>query len=183
MLKQEYLLRKGSNDLYSKAAFARDLGLHQAKLIQILNGTTGISPDRAVKVAEQINFPDEEEELFLTLVEVEHARSPSVRQRAAKRLNIILEDEGHREKIEALQVFKKWYHIAVLNLLPKNSTINNREISERLGITADPTEIEIMKSQIRRFIKSFDRKFSCSTGAKTELYQTMLQFYPITKSK
>jgi len=256
MLKSEYQLRKNKNEQYSKTAFARDLGLHQSKLTQILNGSSGVSPARATEIAKRIEMPLEEEELFLTLVETEHARSPLVKQRAQKRLKLFLDDDTSREKITALQILKKWTHIAVLNLLSQKKESSPETLANKLGVhvkdildslklleevhlvsqnskgflssahklissfdlpsqlikehhkqylkkaaealesvsvehrefislsfKASPDDLPKMKTEIRKFIKNFDKKFAQTDSPQTELYQTMLQLYPITKSK
>lgn len=86
ILLDNYNRRKARNSSYSLRAFGRDLGLSSSRLSEILSGKTGISLNRGIGIAQRLGLEGDEKNLFLDLIEAEHARSGISRSLARQRL-------------------------------------------------------------------------------------------------
>lgn len=133
---RELEVRKRRSSGYSLRAFARDLKIPAPKLSQILSGTCGMSRDRAIKISTSMGLCPDEKDLFITLVEAEHSRSPIDRKRAQDKLEKLKEaDDFDPLSIERFKIISDWYHTAILELPKlKNFKSAPKWISERLGI-------------------------------------------------
>ena len=130
----ELAVRQARNSSYSQNALAKQIGISPPKLAQILNGRSGLSPERAFEVATGLGLAAEEVELFVTMVEVEHARSPQVRNRAANRLQLFAQDDKVWGRLTTSKVLQSWWHLAVLNLLDVECAVSVSEIAVQLEL-------------------------------------------------
>ena len=63
LIKQVYTERKTRNKKYSLRAFARDLDIPVSSLSELLSGKSGISKERAIKVADKLNLSIKEKNI------------------------------------------------------------------------------------------------------------------------
>ena len=141
MIARELDARKRRRPGYSLRAFARDLKVPAPKLSQILNGTCGISIERALSISKSIGLSTEEKDFFLSMVEAEHSRSPADRKRAQEKIEKLKEDDGFASlSIERFQIISDWYHAALLEMPKlKNFKSSPKWLSSKLGI--DSTKV------------------------------------------
>src|SRR3954469_11187074 len=112
-LLEEFRSRRSRNPHYSLRAFARDLGMPASKLSQNLRGLCGISVAKAEKIAGKLQMRDDEKQLFLALVESQHARSRVARQQAQASLQRIREEKLDEMSLETFSTIRDWYHMTI----------------------------------------------------------------------
>ncbi len=116
-LLEEFRARRSRNPNYSLRAFARDLGMPASKLSQNLRGLCGISVAKAETIADKLQLREDNRQLFLALVESQHARSRVARQQAATSLEHIRRDKMDELSLEKFTVVRDWYHMAILEMI------------------------------------------------------------------
>ncbi len=138
-LLDEFRSRRGRNPHYSLRAYARDLEMPASKLSQNLRGLCGISVAKAEKIAEKLQMASGERQLFVALVESQHARSRVARGQARKEVEKLAQQEKLSSLgIEKFSVVRDWHHSAImemLNLDSENPTPEN--IAGRLNLPQD----------------------------------------------
>jgi uncharacterized protein (TIGR02147 family) len=147
LLQREYALRKRRNASYSLRAFARDLGLPAPKLSQALRGIRGFSAERANAIAEKLRLSSSERELFVSLVEREHARSKIAKRKADELVQAFMEEQGFGElDLERFKIISDWYHFAILELTEvKGFRAEPQWIAKRLSISIAEVELAIQR--------------------------------------
>jgi uncharacterized protein (TIGR02147 family) len=145
-LLEEFRSRRSRNPHYSLRAFARDLGMPASKLSQNLRGLCGISVAKAEKIAVKLQLRDDERQLFLTLVESQHARSRVARQQALRTLQKIRAEKINEISLEKFSTVRDWYHMAILEMTEiKGFRGDLNWISEKLGLP-----VELVKEAVQR---------------------------------
>ncbi|MGE3682944.1 MAG: DUF4423 domain-containing protein [Bdellovibrionales bacterium] len=125
-LLEEFRSRRSRNPHYSLRAFARDLDMPASKLSQNLRGLCGISVAKAEKIAVKLQLRDDEKQLFLALVESQHARSRVARQQASDALQRIRLEKLDEMSLEKFSAVRDWFHLALL------------EMTDIVGFRSDP---------------------------------------------
>lgn len=115
-LKDELLKRQKKNRAYSLRAFARDLGMSSSRLSEILNSKVGLSETRASVLADRLQLNPEDKELFVDMVESEHARSSVLRAAATERVKARYIDVPILDE-EEMNLMSDWHHMALLELI------------------------------------------------------------------
>jgi uncharacterized protein (TIGR02147 family) len=135
VLKRELGARLRRRGSYSLRAFARDLGVPAPKLSQILSGKCGLSPKRAMLVADQISLSEKERATFVTSVRACHGRSIEEREYAKSLLEA---DEQSYSEIDLLQfkAIANWYYFAILEMTEFNHPVYLETVQTRLGLSA-----------------------------------------------
>ena len=128
--------RKQKNKNYSARAMARDLGISQAFLSQVLNKTRKISLQQKVKLANHLG-------ISLNTMQLNTRTAAS-----KKKLDLV------QYHLEHDKILKYWYHFAILEMTQTESlTLDSKKVGQRLGIS----EIEA-RSAIHRLMEFGDRK-------------------------
>lgn len=150
---RKYLLdlfneRKVRNARYSLRAFARDIGMSSSRLSEILRGKVGLSAQRAQQIGEKMGLGTEALDHFVSLVELEHARSDlekkAAGEKVAKRLN------GMEElKEDEFSLISDWYYFPILEYLklPKVN-LEVTHLAKTFGLSS-----EVMQDAIDRLIR------------------------------
>jgi uncharacterized protein (TIGR02147 family) len=145
-LQSELNRRRLANPLYSLRAFSRTLGLSPAHLSKVLRGEKSLSLDSAVKVAERLQYSENESVQFCQMVQESHIRSPRLK-RALK-----LESPGEEGEapsslsLEAFQVISDWYHLALREFTEcRDFRPDPAHISNRLGISCDEARLALIR--------------------------------------
>lgn len=109
--------RSLSNPGYSLRSFARDLEMGPANLSEVLSNKKGLSAKKAAAVARGLKLPEWQQQMFCDLVAKEHAKSPTARTEAKKRLTRSRQ-ENHVKilKQSALKSITSWIDLAILEL-------------------------------------------------------------------
>lgn len=141
ILLRELASRTRRNPGYSLRAFARDLQIPAPKLSQALRGIKGFSAQRAQAIATRLNLSSAEKELFIDLVDSEHARSRISREQAKERIVKKYKDDSFATlDLDRFQIVSDWFHFAILELTDVDDFKSDAEwISERLGIPIKET--------------------------------------------
>lgn len=133
LLNQAYQERFGRNPRYSLRSFARDLEIQISQLADVMKGQQGISPARAQKIAQKLNWGPEKSQRFCLLVQAEHGRAALQRERAK-----ILLRKKHKKLAseDLLKVIGQWQHLAILELLGiENFDPTEKNLSHSLGLS------------------------------------------------
>lgn len=72
-------LRQARNPRYSMRALARDLGISQTMLVQVMSGKRGLSAEMAIKIAGRLQLSEAESLALLDAVIYESLKSPESR--------------------------------------------------------------------------------------------------------
>lgn len=140
ILLEEFRKRAAQRASYKMSTFARDLGLSQARLTEILNGKQGLSRVTAAKICAKLNFSREESEYFELLVTAQHARSRKERELARSHLSRLGQD-GKTTFFEAAQIpWMRWYHLALLCLFETQAEITSAQAATRLRLKREEAE-------------------------------------------
>lgn len=159
-LLEEFRSRRSRNPHYSLRAFARDLGMPASKLSQNLRGLCGISVAKAEKIAAKLQLRDDEKQLFLALVESQHARSRVARQQALRSLQKIREEKINEISLEKFSTIRDWYHMAILEMTEiKGFQPDFTWIAEKLGLPADLVKEAVHRLQNLELLRIEDGKW------------------------
>ncbi len=118
--------RKAANRSYSASALARDLGISQCMLSQVLNGNRNLSLSQQLRVAEALGF-----------------------NRPDKKKGQDIQIETIQNSIEHEKILKHWYHFAILELIQTRKTRNN---SKEIALIFGLSEFEV-RTAIERLIE------------------------------
>ena len=129
LLQAQFQLRLSTNEHYSMRAFAKDLKLSPSQLSLVLSGKRGLSRARAQIIADELNLPPIEKEIFLNQVEVSYARSESARELAKTNLaELSAHDQSVMSRELAFHVFSEWHHFAILQAMRLKSYVGFCEL-------------------------------------------------------
>lgn len=142
LLLSAFTIRRDRNPSYSLRAFSRDLGISASRISEILNRKRGLSVTNASQIADRLGMHRQEKEIFILLVESQHARSASLKQRAQKKIESL---EAQKEvfvlQADLFSLVSEWYHNAILELLEVEGAKHSSDwIAGKLGITVVQTE-------------------------------------------
>jgi uncharacterized protein (TIGR02147 family) len=168
-LLEEFKSRRSRNPHYSLRAYARDLGMPASKLSQNLRGLCGISVAKAETIAVRLQMRDDERQLFLALVESQHARSRVARQQAQVALQKIRDEKLTEMCLEKFSVVRDWYHMAILEMTDIRGFKADPEwIAQRLGLSTDVVKEAVARLQQLELLKIEDGVWS-QTGQDLKL--------------
>lgn len=149
ILKEEHRKRASKNPSYSLRAFARDLDMFPTRLIAVIKGRYGLSPDAALKIADRLSFNVEQKNEFYNLVKLNHGRSKKQREEA---VHSIL---GKREGLPTPSEFKqiKRLLITCIEKIKKDSKDSKTDEITRLlaAQDLDPEQIDRLRDKFGLF--------------------------------
>lgn len=161
MMREEFQTRAFKNASYSLRAFARDLGLTSGNLSDLLNKKIGLSFSKAKQVALKLNFSEEDQQLFLKLVEISLDNDKTKSELQIFNYDssyITLADDYYR-------VLTEWYYFALVELVRVADFQNDDEwIAKRLGISESEVRsaierllrVELLKDENGVLIQTYD---------------------------
>jgi uncharacterized protein (TIGR02147 family) len=146
MLKNELQSRQRKNGSYSVSSFARDIGISQPFLTQILSRKRKLGSEKAVLLAERLKLKPTRKKLFLNLVRLELTRDPRSRAilqaeidnqlRNSPKFSVLSED--------TFNVVADWYYFAILELTALKAFKNDPTwISKRINVPVSEVEAAI----------------------------------------
>lgn len=137
-LREAFDLRSSRNKSYSLRAFARDLGLAVSTLTELLNGKYGLSPERAVSVAKNLNLNDLQTQHFSNLVAMKYARKAEDKERARLAVEERLATPSQELTTDQFKTVSEWHHLAILELAELKGFVSDPVwMSKRLGLTLE----------------------------------------------
>jgi uncharacterized protein (TIGR02147 family) len=126
-----------------------------SKLSQNLRGLCGISVAKAEAIAGRLQMRDDEKQLFLALVESQHARSRVARQQAAVALAQIREDKIDEMSLEKFSAVRDWYHMAILEMTEiKGFRADPVWVAEKLGLPVDIVKEAVARLQTLELLQA-----------------------------
>lgn len=154
-LLDEFDHRRKQNKKYSLRAFSKDLGLRPTALSDILSERYGLSGALAHRLAAKMGLNASASLYFVSLVEVVHARSVSLRRQAEKRIKALQAKTGPYRNLDESEFFlmSKWYYPAILHFVTlKGGKISNSEISRRLNLKTNDVEMALEKLKLKGYL-------------------------------
>ncbi len=137
ILIQELRSRQKRSSRYSMRAFARDLGVKQPTLHDVLSGRYGLSYKSAIQVAEKMKLSPEESGYFCDLVLSQHSRSGRQKQAALFRLKKLWGKIEYKILDKRnVSLLSEWYYPVLVELVEfKKSQLDEIELSRLVGIS------------------------------------------------
>lgn len=143
ILQREFEAKKIKNPSYNLSSFARLLDLPPSRLSEILRAKVGLSKTKANLIAAKLKLSEKETELFIDLVSIEHARNPSEKAAAKKRIEIYISKEFYLYNENHLSYLSEWYHHALIEFINLFPGKTKHEMSESLGLDMGTISIAI----------------------------------------
>ena len=164
ILIQTFKKRSTRNAGYKMSAFARDLGITQSRLTEILKGRQGLSKELASKICDRLGFSPIEKNRFCLLVSQAHARSQKEKNIATAEL-LKLDERTEIHYLDPAQTsWIKWYHLAILSLFETTEKeVTARSASEKLGIRITDAEEALTSLVFQNFLLNQNNKFVLNT--------------------
>ncbi len=135
-IKDDLSKKQRSNPQYSLRSYAKFLGLHSSTLSQVIGGKRSLPLKSANEIALKLALDPKERTLFFESIYRKKTKLDDIKIDPINSKYII--DESY------YNVIKEWEHYAVLTLFDIPSFIpSTKEISSRLGITENRTEVVI----------------------------------------
>lgn len=130
--------RVTENPGYSLRAFAKRLDMAPSTLAEVLKGKSGISQDRAVKIANKLGLTDQEKTYFCLLIQFEATKSNELKESILERLNEINPRTKPRDlSVDIFTAMANWYHVAILEMTYLEDLKHTPEaMAIELGISA-----------------------------------------------
>jgi uncharacterized protein (TIGR02147 family) len=125
------------NPRYSLRGFARHLGVQPSLLSEVMGGRRRLTAETAAKIADRLEFEDDEREYFELLVQLDRAKTVELREATLKRIAKIRPDASqvHDLGVDLFRTIADWYHLPLLRLLTiKSFDWTNRAAAKALGI-------------------------------------------------
>lgn len=129
--------RKLRNTRYSLRSFAESLGLPPSRLSRILSKKAGLSAKSAKEISYRLGLDLNQREIFVTLVEAEHARSPLLRKNALDKISQ-WQSSSKNLDLEKFAIIKNWYYFSILELTELDDFNSSHDwIAFKLGIDTE----------------------------------------------
>lgn len=120
-------------------AFARDLGLATSTLTEIMKGKYGLSPQRALDVANHLNLSEGQAQHFADLFTMHFSRSEKQKKQAKAAVLARTSQVCQHIQDDAFKIISDWHHLALLELLEleNHSHETAHLLAERLDLPQD----------------------------------------------
>jgi len=144
-LKAVFADRAARRPAYSVRAFAKQLGLAQSFLAEILRNKKNLSPEGALRIAASLGLNRDETDYFSALVQLEITKDEDVRASILDRIRAFRPQGGVTDlSVDTFKVISDWYHIPILELTYlKDFDFTPENVSRRLGISLTEAEVGI----------------------------------------
>jgi len=136
-----------------KSILARNAGIHQSYLSQVLSGAAELTLDQAAKLASFWSLNEQESEYFILLVSRDKSTSSELTELLNRRISAV---RGRREKTgrgdqesvkinlltqeKSIRYYSRWYYPAIHILLTIPGFQTPRAISERMDLPLPDVE-------------------------------------------
>lgn len=162
-IKNKFEQRKLGNNSYSLRAFARDLDISVSRLSEILSGKGSLSNQTAQKLARNLKLERKEQEIFISLVNLNNASSKKNKKLAAELISNLKNTNQASISLESFNLVSEWYYFAILSVMELDLFDGSASwIAKRLGIEADKT-LKALETLLKlEFIEYTDNKFRLS---------------------
>ncbi len=118
ILSDEYLRRHSKNPAYSMRSFARDLGLSQSFLSQVLNKKRKLSDEAGLVISEKLKLRGIRRNLFVNLVRCEKISDPQGKRILEAEIEKLLQRQTNFKPLaeDVFNAVADWHYFAILEL-------------------------------------------------------------------
>lgn len=145
-LKREFLSRVHRRPLYSKRAFARDLGISPSTLTDYFNDKMGFSSGRIAQLSKKIGLTTPQSAHWFDLVTIRFSKDQTKIKNAKSRLKTRMDSSEGSISINDYKFISEWEHMAFLELIDMDSEkySNLKTSAKTLGIS-HPKMVKVVK--------------------------------------
>lgn len=159
-LKNEFEQRKLTNSSYSLRAFARDISVSPSRLSEILAEKGNLSNLSAKKIAKKLRLKEKEEEIFISLVNINNASSKKSKKEAQEYLKSLRNENQTTLSLESFNLVSEWYYFAILSVMELDLFDGSAHwIAQRLGVEYSKIEKALETLTQLEFIQKKNDKF------------------------
>jgi uncharacterized protein (TIGR02147 family) len=136
-LKREFISRLNRRPLYSKRAYARDLGLSPSTLTDYLNDKMSFSMGRIVQLGKKIGLSESQSEHWYDLVVIRFSKDAAKIRTAKSKLKNRIDSSVGSISLNDFKFISEWEHIAFLELIDMDTKkySNLKNSAKALGIS------------------------------------------------
>ncbi|HEX4926261.1 MAG TPA: TIGR02147 family protein [Bdellovibrionales bacterium] len=172
ILTNELLSRKRKNPAYSTRSFARDLGVSQSFLIQVLNKKRKLGGERAEAIAERLRLKPVQRKLFVNLVRLDLSDSPHSRDILQTEVEALLRRNPGFSVLseDRFNIVADWYYFAIVELTAVRGFRNDPEwIARKLGLSVP--EVSEALERLKRVGLVAEREGSLAKTEENYLFE------------
>jgi uncharacterized protein (TIGR02147 family) len=162
-LLNELSRRKTKNRSYSARAFARDLGLSQPFLTQLLGKKRKLSEEKALQIAERLDLRSSGKNLFVTLARLEVAGGEKSRASLKSEVESLLRKRPDFRVLsqDVFNIVSDWHHFAIIELTKlRGFNFSMARVAKRLKISVQEVEHAVHRLVRVGLLKDEDGKLS-----------------------
>ena len=118
MINSEYLNRQAKNPAYSMRGYARDLGLSQSFLSQVLSSKRKLSDETGLLISEKLKLRGTRKSLFSSLIRLEKISSPDGKRILEAEIQKLLQRQTQFKPLaeDVFNAIADWHYFAILEL-------------------------------------------------------------------
>lgn len=126
-------------------AFAKQIGLGQSALSQVLAGKKNLSLERGAQVASELGLSGSEAEYFRSLLLMENTKNLKLKSELLTQVQSQNPSRPVREySVDMFSVIADWYHLVIKNMVGlKGFEFTPENISKTLGLSKIEVEVAI----------------------------------------
>lgn len=151
-LKKEYENRLQRRPLYSKRAFARDLGISPSTLTDFFTNKLAFSAGRVALIGKKINLNEEQKKHWVDLLAFKFAKEKNKKSNLELiqvRIKSRIDSENNNLALEEFKTVSDWYHLAYLELISMDAKKYSQISQAAKALNID---IEIMTVAVQRLL-------------------------------
>lgn len=128
-------------------AFAKQIGLGQSAVSQVLAGRKNFSLETAAKIAKKLKLSDSEAEYFRLLVQIEATKNQDLKSAFIERAQSLNSRAVVRDvSVDLFASIADWYHVAIESLAEiKDFSMAPSSIAKQLGISELEAEVALKR--------------------------------------
>ena len=133
----EFEKRMKRRPLYSKRAFARDLGLSASTLVDYLKNRLAFSKGRVHQLSKIIGLTKEQSHHWNDLIQSKFSKNEILKKEALLSIQSRIRTEKNAISIDQFKYISEWQHMAFLELIDMNSDMYSdlKTSAKKLNIT------------------------------------------------
>jgi uncharacterized protein (TIGR02147 family) len=153
-MRREIDCRQSHNPSYSLRAFARDTGLSQSTLANVLSDRQNLSLAKSQKIAKNLKLTSKEDQLFVAAADLLSARALIRKKAAYSRLDKMQRESNLVElSHDKFALKSEWYFFAIEELLRMDFCLHTEEwISKKLQISIEKTREALRAMELQQTI-------------------------------
>lgn len=174
-LKSLLVEKQKQNSAFSMRAFAKQIGIGQSALSQVIAGKKNLSLERATLIANKLNFTTKESEYFRLLIQLEGAKNLDFKKTILQQLSSLHPQNTVRDlTVDFFSMISDWYHLVIKNMVYlKKFKMTPENIANKIGISKIEAETALERLVRLELIEK---------DVKNEHQYNVVENYVMTKS-